>query len=142
MKLVGELNETRWRGVRPTDPEEVFTRYEPPEGCTYVEDYATKAGGTEIVYTVPDDTILYLTSVEFSADCAASAWVCVGVRNVGDVITSYLYHTHPAIGQTVAVFSGYPIARQIPEKYDIFIYSGTASLVVYASIVGYTRSTL
>ena len=80
----GEPNQAQWRGIRPTDPaenipvdvkaftgnvpiipaspEKVFTRYEPPEGCTYAFGYNEVSNNSALVYNVAAGTVLYLIS--------------------------------------------------------------------------------
>jgi len=131
-----------WRGVRPTAPESIFTRYEKPDGCTYVDAYASATNATVIIYTVPDDTVFFLTSVDFSVFTSANGRGRLGIRNAADVLDAYIFSPTVLANSGSVCTAQYPIARQIPEKYDIFVNSDNVNLATFGHIVGYTRSTL
>jgi len=135
-----ERNQTLWRGIRPTDPEEIFTRLEPPEDCTYVDAYGHDNNEMVIVYTVPANRRLFLTTIIFSARTTAN-----------DVCELWLYNSTPAIYRHIAGIRVLPneafsisitpaLAIQMPTGHSIRCRSYNAGCAVTCYINGYLRT--
>jgi len=128
-----------WRGVRPTTPEAIFTRYEKPEGCTYAYGYGKATNASVTIYTVPDNTIFYLTSWGFSLNLPVTGR---GVfRIFTDAAATYISLLYVGCLTNEGRFFGsnLNIAMQIPAKYYIQVIGDGAGVEAYGWVVGYTR---
>jgi len=159
----GEPNQAFWRGIRPTDPaenipvdvkahtvdtpivpaspEKIFTRYEPPEGTTFVQVNGSAVNVSTLIYTVPADTTLYLTDFVFSL-------YPVGVNGYGSLT---VYDLVPAVFFRLSLLTcvanigdsisgAFNIAVQIPANYTIYLASSAANVNAYGGFTGYLRS--
>lgn len=136
---MGEHNRAQWRGIMPIEPEAIFTRYEPPDSGIYAEGAGSVDNGVVIVYTVPDGKTLYLTSVDFSCRGSVNGYGSLYIRSDADVYVSTIFSVNVLANTGFAVSSAYPIAKQIPEKYDIVVVSNVVDVHSFGHIVGYTK---
>jgi len=135
-----EPNRANWVGVRPISPEEIFTTFEPPYGTTYVRETTQKTNGSVDFYTVPADSMLYLTTLLLASvpnvagtvqalimTPAHASWIQLGmlksVQNDGKNITF-----------------NFSTAIQVPEDYYFRLLTSAGDVAGYISIIGYLRS--
>ena len=135
-----EGNKIKWWGIRPTDPEEVFTRYEEPINTTYLEAYNLAAGSEVQVYEVLTGTKLYLTTLVWSLMGGPLGYGYVLVRVIAGATTHRLVYTRTAAGESKHGCCVYNVALQIPAGHEIVCMSDPAGFSLDCSIVGYLRS--
>lgn len=136
---MGEKDQVKWLGVRPTDPEEILTRFEPPYDCTYINVYNSADNGTTVLYTVPASTLFYLTDIIGNIRSSAAGEGRIYVRDTGDVFLYPLLWIGALIGDGKFCCHSFNTALQIPAGYDIILTSNAANCTMYGSITGYTR---
>lgn len=158
--MAGEGDQTKWRGIRPVSPaenipvdlkatvdmpiipatpEQVFTRYEVPQGTTYVEAWGSGNNTLITVYTTPSDKMFYLCTLIFSLRTTAN-----------DVAECWIYNDTPAIhmhllGPRVLANDGKcfticpNIAIKVPEAYSVRCRSYNAGCAAICYVNGYLR---
>ena len=125
--------------IVPASPEQVFTHYEPPEGCTFVYAYELAENANITIYTVPADTIFYLTSFGLSLTPSATNWglldmFTVGVVKIADLV---FLTTNETEGQSVV--GNLNIAWPLVTGSYIRVRSCSADLGARGWICGYER---
>lgn len=131
---------TRWVGVQPTEPEQVFTIVEPPYECNYVFESLSVENATTILYTVTAGRTLHLTTWYLNVNGVAAGEAQLYVRNVADVLQYYLATLPVAVGVKDHDGLSYPISVEIPAGYDVVIRSTAANVYVNGHICGYERA--
>lgn len=137
MSLEGD--KIQWRGVRPTDPEAIFTRYEPPYGCTYVFGYKNVSGASDTLYTVPGNAILYLLSWGLSVYPTAAGYGRLRVKTGEDDEYVVLANLDCKIDDGKSVTGNFNMALQLPVDYYVEVHSQVGGAFAYGFFTGYTR---
>jgi len=136
---MGEGDRIQWRGVRPVNPEEIFTRFEPPHGCYYVDAQASGGVGERTVYTVPANEMFYMTSLGFSCYGTANGTGYFRIYNTTPAVHRHLFSLQVESGRGQNINVNFNIAMQLPALYTVRIESGIAGVNVVGYVVGYTR---
>ena len=130
----------KWRGIRPTDPEEIFTYREPPEGCTYLTRTLVAVGANVTIYTVPANYIFYLTDYIFSLRATGVGNGNMRVNN-GAGTDQFRLADSGAPGNWGLITShSFATAVTMVAEWYISLYSSAAAITCYGSIAGYTRA--
>jgi len=152
---MGEKNQAKWIGIRPTDPAEDIpitqtdasklkaTIQEPlnvtpkrKEG-SQVTRINSAQNSTAVIYTVPTGQTLYLCLVVPSCIAVATGYGRVFIRDENDnVLFSICWLQKPANdGHAVGIPFNPPL--EIPGDYDICVQSLQADFHMYGFIFGY-----
>ena len=110
-----EPNAARWVGVRPA------------HNGVQVTARATKAGGSQIIYTVPADKILYLIWV-YLWGASTSGVGDIFLRDAEDTLVMYLaaWVDTAGSGKGGTMFQpAFPL--EVPEGYDIVLEAGAGT---------------
>ena len=121
-----EPNQVKWVGVRPA------------HNGTQVIKHTNAQNGTVIIYTVPSGNTYFLTGFTIGVRQEAAGDIALGVRDGSDVWQYYLFHNSYGSAQPPYAFGmglTYPI--EIPEDYDIYLWSSAASVYIFATIMGW-----
>jgi len=138
---MGEPDKILWRGVRPTSPEGIFTRYEVPDDCEYVQAYNHIENDTLSIYEVPATQILYLTSFMFSvtpSGVAGFGWMYV--RNEAETTVAVLSVMDCFADLGNSVVGNFNIALKCESLSEVMIASEVANVVSYGTFIGYLRT--
>lgn len=134
-----EPREDMWRGIRPTSPEEILTRYEPPHDGTYVFGYQNAVNGGQTIYTVPAGKVLYLTSFGLSMYGTAGGQCHMRIYTGGAGLHCHLGGNLVAANLGNCIYGSFTIAMQLPASYYIVAFSGAANLNADGWILGYIK---
>ena len=108
-----------------------------------IDKYATNAGGaTNIIYTVPENKILFISSAWVSARASAvsSGHFGIAIRNDEDDFTVYLLFIALNASSIMALSNQYRPAIQVPAGYDVYNYSEGASITGETGFSGWLES--
>jgi len=136
---MGETNQQMWRGVRPVHPEEVFTRFEPPEGGIYVDAHNSTGIGEVTVYSVPANRLFFLTSYGVSIYGTAAGTGYVRTYTNVPAVHRYLHACKILANGGIWLTANLNMAMQLPAGYTFRIDSSGAGLNVVAWVNGYLR---
>jgi len=137
--MAKEGDQIKWWGIRPTDPESFFTRYEVPDACIAIHRANLVSNELLLLYEVPADHLFYLCGWGFSAEAIAAGTGTLQIFNHADAYITYAASLGCAINQGRSVTAVYPIAYQLDSESTIKILSTVANFWVYGWITGYLR---
>lgn len=135
--MSGETDRVRWRGVRPV---EGIRGIWPARNSVRVYEDASQSGiGTSIIYTVPAGKLFFLATLSFGSKLIATegSYSYVAIRNVGDVIQSYIsYHNYNIPWCFSNAFPFSP-ALEVEAGFDVVLYCHKNSTFARAFINGW-----
>lgn len=133
----GEPNQVLWRGVRPiTGIRGVWPGIDAER---IVKSKYLSGAGPAIVYTVPADTRLYLTSAFASVrfDGAGPSWAAIGVRDGGDAHLYWLAMIYVVDASFYNTPLSYFPALEMTAGYDVYVKTGSANADINGIINGW-----
>jgi len=134
---MGEKNNVRWVGIRPTDPREAIPTQPYGDFGTQVAKYAWVENATSIIHTVSAGKTLYLCSIALSVDAVADGRGRMFVRDDTDTIQYYFFRARRPAGSGEMVPLTFNPPLQIPEGWDICVWSEVADFHLIGFIFGY-----
>jgi hypothetical protein len=117
--------------------------YPKPETATRIDKYATNAGNaTVILYTVPANKLLFVSSAWLAARAAAgsSGVLYFGIRNAADVLVVYILTIILHVITQGQLANQYKPGIEVPAGYDVFTLSTNAALACEAGFSGWLES--
>lgn len=103
----------------------------PITGANRIDKSDNQAGvGANIVYTVPANKILYISSASLATyETADATSNCrMGIRNDVDVLVSWLIYVYFTLAGQLVVPMNYSPAIEAAELYDVFVESSHANI--------------
>jgi len=159
---MSEKDQSRWRGIRPTNPEENIpvkqgnqtllksTVYPGVSGygtfpvlnpnLLAVQEYNEANNSTVIIYTVPAGKTLYITTFHIFVYNAVVGLGAIFARDANDQNFQWIIGGSYPLGEGRSSSINFNIPLVVPALWDICIYSGAVSCLCYGGFIGY-RST-
>jgi len=112
----------------------------PPEGSTRVNASEFQSGlGVTIIYTVPADKILYISSAQLTARLSADqdTFAMIGVRNIGDTRQYYVIMFFINLAGPIALAQRYSPALEVLAQWDVYVEGGHADIGARGLINGW-----
>jgi len=133
-----ESDRIKMFGVLPSQGADPIPVGKIPDGATQILEDTVATNETAIIHTVNSGKTLYLVTWVLSAYLLANGYIALRIRNTEDTITFDLALTFITGGTTVPAIIGSAIPPiEVPEGYDIVIFSSVAGLSAQGGIFGY-----
>lgn len=137
---MGEKDQVKWLGVQPTDPEAIFTRYEVPEGATFVQGYGQGTNGWSTIYTSPTGYYTFITDWGFTVGCTANCNALAQIRTSGPATKIEFALLHVLANSWGATGHNHSVALKMDPDDYIRIYTNNAGSWCNFWYTGYTRA--
>lgn len=135
--MSGEPNEVKWRGVRQIAGVRGIW---PARNATRVNESVSRSGvGTEIVYTVPEAKILFISSAQLSSGAGADAIGVgrLGVRNSAQVLKYWILNNYHQIQGMVSDSAFLSPALECEMEDEVFVECLASSVYARGIIHGW-----